>query len=71
MDKESKQSRTPKENKPPTRPSHERVVENAEKCTQRRTSPTPATTRAMHTGSQPAQVVATMRAGAETTIAFQ
>jgi hypothetical protein len=31
MDKESKQSRTPKDSKPPTRPSHERVVENAEK----------------------------------------
>jgi hypothetical protein len=31
MDKESKQSRAPKDTKPPTRPSHERVVENAEK----------------------------------------
>ena len=31
MTQETKQQRTPKEQKPPTRPSHEKVVENLDK----------------------------------------
>jgi hypothetical protein len=31
MSKDTKQSRSPKDQKPPTRPSHERVIDNLER----------------------------------------